>query len=330
MPAIFKVPLPQTNPIPPFRGLFDSFEFNSFFTYRTLATSFTLFNGFDSNHFGAIQAAYRKQAPKLEALQLNKPKQVQWFTDKLPLSKDSVVLDLNCGTGHVARAIGKQVKEVKGTDISRHLISFAKTKAPADNIEFHQCEASELPFEDNTFDVVFSRFSFNNFTHREQVIEELRRVCKPGGHIALMERVVPDGIDQEAAIKMEFIEGTRDPSHIAFMTPTEMNNLFKENGIEATTKETTICKQPLDEFLEQFEPNSVDHEAMSQFIYANMVAPDPSHHQETGFYPHIINDTVTLTHHLAMIGGKNPTEKPTPKPKAAQTLQQQRRQQRKE
>ena len=134
-----------------------------------------------------------------------------------------------------------------------------------------------------------------------------------GGHIALMERVLPDDIDQEAAVKMEFLEDIKDPSHVAFMTPTEMNALFKENSIEATTKETTVCHQSLDEFMSQHQLNAVDYEAFTQFIYANMVAPDPTHHQTTGYYPHIVNDAVYITHHFAMIGGPNPQEKPAPK-----------------
>mmetsp|Transcript_61054 Transcript_61054/g.92303 ORF Transcript_61054/g.92303 Transcript_61054/m.92303 type:complete len:313 (-) Transcript_61054:94-1032(-) len=309
MPSILKVPLPVQRAISPSRFFEDWLEFNSFWSYRTLATSFPTNNGFESNHFGAIKAIYRNQAKKLEESELNKPDQVNWLVEKLPLNQDSVVLDLNCGTGLVSRSIGTKVKQIHGTDISRHLVNFAKTK-PAENIDFHLAEAAQLPFEDNTFDVVFSRMSLNHIAHRDEVIEELRRVCKPGGHIALMERVIPSVASDDAALRMEYIEGIRDPAHVYFMTASEMAQLFADNDIEVTTKEVTSCPESLDAYLNQTDVNQHDRACISQYIFGNMIAPDPEYNQLTGFFPHLRDDVVNITHHFALIGGKNPAEKP--------------------
>jgi len=253
----------------------------------------------------------RKQAPKLESSKLNKPSRIKWLLERLPLKSDSVVLDLNCGTGIVSRAIAPKVQKVVGTDISRHLTEFAKTK-PMENLDYQLAEAAELPFEDSTFDVVFSRFSFNYLMHREEVLNEMRRVCKPGGHIALMERVIPDELDERTISRMEFIERVRDASHVYFMSPPEMNALFKENNIEITTKETTTCAEPYEEYLAQTNVVPKDRAAISQFIYGNMVLPEAESNHKTGFYPHLIDDEITLTHHIALIGGTNPAEKPAP------------------
>ena len=76
-----------------------------------------------------------------------------------------------------SRHIAPQVKKVIGSDLSRHLLEFAKNK-PIDNIEFVRAESSELPFEDSSFDIVFSRLSFNHIHHRIEVLHEMRRVCK--------------------------------------------------------------------------------------------------------------------------------------------------------
>jgi len=109
---------------------------------------------------------------------------------------------------------------------------------------------------------------------------------------------------------MEFLEGVRDPSHVYFMTPPEMFNLFKENNIDISVKETRTCVEPYEDYLRQTNVNQKDREAISQYIYANMIAPDPSYDQTSGFYPHLVEDVVSITHHYALIGGKNPTEKP--------------------
>ena len=85
---------------------------------RTLSKSFPCSNGYESyvspslklttltwepcsNHFGVVQAMFRKQAPKLESSKLNTTAQIRWFLEQLPLKPDSVVLDMNCGTGIV-------------------------------------------------------------------------------------------------------------------------------------------------------------------------------------------------------------------------------------
>lgn len=310
MPSIFKVPFNLKQPTFPLRHVQDWFELNSFFNYRTLSMSFPLNNAYDSNHLGVVQAIFRNQGQKIEESKLNTNAEIKWFTEKLPLSKEAAVLDLNCGTGLISRNIAPQCKKVVGTDISRHLLNFAKGRPIPENVEFHRAEASDLPFPDSSFDVVFSRHSFTHFIHRAEVLDEMRRVCKPGGFIGLMERILPDELDEETAIRMEFLEGVRDPSHVYFMTAPEMLEMFKENNIEVTLKEVHTCAEPYEDYLSLTNVNQQDRAAVSQYIYGNMISPDPEYQQTTGFYPHLVEDVVNITHHFAMIGGKNPTEKP--------------------
>jgi len=248
------------------------------------------------------------------SLQVNKAstKQIKWFADKLPVNENSVVLDLCCGTGIVSRHLSPRAKQIHGIDISKHLLDFAKTKA-GDNVEYHRADATTLPFPDNTFDVAFTRFSFNHIFERLEVMNEMRRVCKPGGHIALMERVIPDEISDRASILMEHLEETRDHSHVYFMTPAEMNQTFKEHNIEVTTKETTTCSEPFEHYLNQTDLTQKDRDFITQFIHSNILLTDEEDQQITGFYPHVIDDVVFITHHLAMIGGTNPAEKPQKK-----------------
>lgn len=216
------------------------------------------------------------------------------------------MLDLNCGNGVVTRQISPKVHSIVGTDVSRHLLDYAKNKPGLDNIEYIRAEAALLPFEDNSFDVVFSRFSFTHFMHRSEVINEMRRVCKPGGFISLLERVIPDDIDDATALRMEFIEGMRDKSHAFFITPAELKQLFDEANISITVKHTTTVAEPYEDYLNQTNVLLEDRAAISQFIHANMILPDAEEEQTTGFFPHLVDDVVTLTHHHALIGGVNP------------------------
>jgi len=312
MPSLSKLPLLTKDLVLPARILQDYFELCSSFTYRTTAASYPGNNAYESTHLGAVQAVFRKQAEKLEQSKVNKKENIDWFIEKLPLTPDSSVLDLNCGTGLVSRAIAPNVKKVVGTDISRHLIKYANSK-PINNASFERAEAATLPFEDSSFDVVFSRLSFNHFLHRVEVLREIKRVCKPGGHIALLERVIPDELDAGTTVRMEFIEGIRDPSHTFFVTPPEMKELFTEENIDITTKETTTCAEPFEDYLLQTNVSPDIHTLISELVYANMIAPNFDYEQTTGFYPHLVDDVITLTHHMALIGGTNPVEKPQKK-----------------
>jgi len=310
MPSLTKLPLPVKELFLPLRYVKDDFELSSFFNYRTLAASFPGANAYESNQLGAVMSAYRKQGPLLDNSVLNSKNNIDWFLNHLPTTKDSRVLDLNCGSGVVSRELSPKVHSVVGTDVSRHLLEHAKNKPGLDNIEYIRAEASLLPFTQDTFDIVFSRFSFTHFMHRTEVINEMRRVCKPGGFICLLERVIPDDIDDATALRMEFIEGIRDKSHAFFITPAELQQLFNEGNIDVIKKETTTVAEPYESYLNQTNVKIEDRAAISQFIHANMILPDPAEEQTTGFFPHLVDDVVTLTHHHALIGGINPEEKP--------------------
>jgi hypothetical protein len=134
-----------------------------------------------------------------------------------------------------------------------------------------------------------------------------------GGYIALLDRIIPGDLDEATVLRMEFIEGTRDASHVFFMTPSEMLALYQENDIEVKQKETLAVTEPYEEYLAQTNVVQADRAAISQFIYGNMVAPDADMDHTTGLFPHLVDDVVTITHHLALIGGINPVEKPVAK-----------------
>lgn len=86
------------------------------------------------------------------------------------------------------------------------------------NMVFVKGYAEELPFLDNSFDIVFSRLAFHHFTDVSAVFSEMVRVLKPGGRFVM--------IDMEAADELlrkteDEIETQRDPSHV--------KNLSKES-----------------------------------------------------------------------------------------------------
>lgn len=111
------------------------------------------------------------------------------------------VLDVACGTGILARELAAQVGtsgSVAGLDLMPGMVEVAKQIAP--NIEWKQGSAEELPFPDQSFDVVVSQFGLMFFPDRAKSLREMLRVLTPGGHLAV---AVWDSLDNIPAIAAE-------------------------------------------------------------------------------------------------------------------------------
>lgn len=99
----------------------------------------------------------------------------------LPGSDTMRVLDLGCGAGHGSNMLSKKYKNVVGVDISEDAIAYAKENWNAENIEFKVGSALEIPFPDNSFDVVASFEVFEHLNDWKKFLSEIKRVLKPDG-----------------------------------------------------------------------------------------------------------------------------------------------------
>ena len=101
--------------------------------------------------------------------------------DALGLSGDEQVLDLGCGAGTLTRTIAQAVPRgrVFGIDRNAHYIAYALNRARADGLEnadFVHGDAASLPFDDDRFDVVWSKHLLQWMAHPLAAIEESVRV----------------------------------------------------------------------------------------------------------------------------------------------------------
>lgn len=97
------------------------------------------------------------------------------------------VLDVACGTGNAAIPAAKQGARVTGLDLSPGLIAIARersTEAGVD-VEWLEGDAQSLPFEDDSFDRVISAIGHMFAPDHKRTADELSRVCRPGGRIAV-------------------------------------------------------------------------------------------------------------------------------------------------
>lgn len=99
--------------------------------------------------------------------------------------KPGTVLDVGCGTSRFGF-----LSNYTGIDFSEPMIKKARRKYP--NNKYKVADAKDLPFEDNSFDNVFSIRVIMHVKNWKEVIEEMHRVCKPGGRVIF--DIKPTGI----------------------------------------------------------------------------------------------------------------------------------------
>jgi demethylmenaquinone methyltransferase/2-methoxy-6-polyprenyl-1,4-benzoquinol methylase len=107
---------------------------------------------------------------------------------ELALPRDSLVLDLACGTGDLCRELGTVGHRVVGFDFSHGMLRAARTDAP-----LVEADILRLPVRDGSVDGATCGFALRNVVSLRELFAELARVVRPGGRIALLETAEPDG-----------------------------------------------------------------------------------------------------------------------------------------
>ena len=109
------------------------------------------------------------------------------FINDLGLKPGMKVLDVACGTGNLSLPAARLGAAVTGVDIAPNLLEQARAKAAAEglDIKFDEGDAEALPYEDASFDAVVTMYGAMFAPRPDLVAAELKRVCKPGGLIAM-------------------------------------------------------------------------------------------------------------------------------------------------
>ncbi|HZP73058.1 MAG TPA: ubiquinone/menaquinone biosynthesis methyltransferase [Gaiellaceae bacterium] len=105
------------------------------------------------------------------------------------------VLDAACGTGDLAIAdVNAGAGTVVGLDFAERMLERARRKRP--ELEWHQGDLLQLPFDDAAFDAATVGFGVRNVADLDRALRELRRVLRPGGRLAILEITQARGLLQ--------------------------------------------------------------------------------------------------------------------------------------
>jgi ubiquinone/menaquinone biosynthesis C-methylase UbiE len=104
-----------------------------------------------------------------------------------PLGPDRV-LETAAGTGIVTRAVSEALPgvEIIATDLNPAVVEFAAQQFRSEDVTFQAADAQQLPFDDQSFDLVLCLFGIMFFPDKVRANAEARRVLRPGGRYLLV------------------------------------------------------------------------------------------------------------------------------------------------
>jgi SAM-dependent methyltransferase len=94
------------------------------------------------------------------------------------------VLDIGCGAGRFPQEAARLGAQVTGLDAAQPMLDIAASRTPGGT--FVQGEVEDLPFDDQSFDVVTGFNSFQYAANRTHALEEARRVARPGAPVVIV------------------------------------------------------------------------------------------------------------------------------------------------
>ena len=140
---------------------------------------------------------------------------LQRLAERLSAFPQARVLDMGCGAGHASFVAAQHVQQVVAYDLSSQMLEVVAEAAKdrgLENIATRQGYAESLPFEDNVFDVVISRYSAHHWHDVGRALREVNRVLKPGGVLIVMDVMSPGHPVRD--IWLQTVEALRDTSHV--------------------------------------------------------------------------------------------------------------------
>ncbi len=126
-----------------------------------------------------------------------------------PIQEGKAVLDIGCGAGVdsiMAAKLAGPSGAVTGIDLVPEMLARARKNARlagVDNVHFRESSAEQLPFSDNSFDVVISNGVFNLVVDKIKALGEVFRVLKPGGRFMLADQVLAGELPKETKARVE-------------------------------------------------------------------------------------------------------------------------------
>ena len=151
---------------------------------------------------------------------------------------------------------------VFAVDINDEMLRVAQEESDKQSlsVRFLKSPADDLMFDDDNFDLVTCRLAAHHFPNAAGFVAETRRVLKAGGHLLLIDNVVPE--DEEAARWLNGYEKARDESHEACYSKERWLQLLGEMGFSIVHTERFPKKLDFTAWMERMSFDATGQDAM--------------------------------------------------------------------
>jgi ubiquinone/menaquinone biosynthesis C-methylase UbiE len=210
------------------------------------------------HHDAEILDQFTRQAePFLQRHKNSHEELLQLMADCADVGREDTVLDIACGPGIISCFFARRAAHVTGLDIVPAMLERAQrlqAERHLTNLDWMLGESTALPFADEFFDRVVTRFSLHHYMEPQVAIAEMKRVCELGG-IVLVADVAPRLDVQDRFNQWEIL---RDPSHTRALTEAEIEALGENAGLQLVRKATFKMQMDLEDLLGSSFPGPGD------------------------------------------------------------------------
>ena len=142
-------------------------------------------------------------------------------------------LDLGCGAGHASFALAEGGAKVISYDLTAEMLEVVKTeslKRGINDLQVQQGPAEKLPFDNESFDLVTTRFSAHHWSNINAALREIKRVLKTRGTLIVIDVISPETPLFDTLLQSAEI--LRDASHVRDYRLSEWSEMLQAAGFK--------------------------------------------------------------------------------------------------
>lgn len=255
------------------------------------------------SHEETVQQEFARQARSFEdpSYSFADRRLMGWIFEHVPSESGAGVLDVAGGTGHMARAYADAAAVAVVLDLTPEMLATGLREAAAAglaNVVFVLGDAAQMPFLDESFDLVISRFAVHHFAQPERQIAEMARVCRPGGRVAIIDMVAAD---EALAAEHDRLERLRDPSHARALSVRELCQLLRQAGAPVEHETSREQSLAVGRWLAQAQTQAEIARVVRDELEAELGGGAP-----TGMRPCVRDGELHLTQRWAILLARKP------------------------
>jgi SAM-dependent methyltransferase len=219
---------------------------------------------------------------------------LDWIAGHVPVAPGERILDVAGGTGQTGRHLAGEDAFAVIADLTDAMLAEGLRAVRAQrraNVVFVRADAAALPFPDDEFDVVVSRFALHHMSDPGATVCEMARVCRPGGRVAVIDMVA--GRDRH-----DELERLRDPSHTRALGRDELLSLFRAAGRDGRIADERTHAFAVEGWIARAHTPETDAATIRQALAEEATGGAP-----TGLQAHDAAGELTITQHWMLVTG---------------------------